>query len=355
MASSFGGKPGNSSGKGSVPPEELSAYERWVLPNMDVDHSRDEKAIASPVERKSLRATEILSTPPVEETVTPLTAEDVEAIRQAAYDAGHQEGKDTGYKEGHQQGLKQGYDEGYKSGHDDVRAISLRLSQICRTLIEPIPHQDDKLEAVLKQLVTNICTQVVRRELVIDSKGIAEVVKEALDCMQPGSKRIRIHLNPLDIDTIEKELRAQNQWENQWRLLAHKTITPGGCIIDTDDSIVDARAEKRLNALLQQIYSRDAQALQQEAVPKDSLAQVLSEIPAFVDAGTDITSPAADDNNNEESRADSRQALKAESSETTRQTDRKTANQDRTDAGKSDAGKSAAESAGDSAAEPGGN
>lgn len=278
MASTMGGKPGNDAGKGEIPPEKMSAYERWVLPNMDVKSDREEFAIGAPTRRK-----EDAPAPAVEETVAPLTAEDVEAIRQAAFEEGYQEGKERGYKEGKDQGLKQGHEEGYKSGQDEVRSISLRLSQICRTLLEPIPANDDKLEEAIKQLVTTLCTQVVRRELMLDSSGVAAVVKEALECMQPGTKRIRIHLNPTDIEVVERELRDLNQWENQWRLLAHRTITPGGCIIDTDDSIVDARAEKRLAALLQQVYAKDASALAQESAPRDSLSQVFNEVPAFAE------------------------------------------------------------------------
>lgn len=289
MASTFGGKPGSSEGKGNVPPEKMSAYERWVLPNMETPQEREEFAIGAQFRHKD---SQVLAVPAVEETVAPLTAEDVEAIRQAAFEEGYAEGKERGYNEGKEQGLQQGHDEGYKSGQDEVRSISLRLSQICRTLLEPIPANDEKLEDALKHLVTTICTHVVRRELMLDSSGIGIVVKEALDCMQPGAKRIRVHLNPADIDVVERELRELNQWESQWRLLAHRTITPGGCIIDSDDSIVDVRAEKRLAALLQQVYAKDATALEHEAAPRDSLAQVFSEVPAF--AGDD-TEASADD------------------------------------------------------------
>lgn len=297
MAPPIGGKSGGTSGKGSVPPEKMSAYERWVLPNMDAPQEREEIAIASVLKRKGDAASaSTQQEASTHEDVAPLTAEDVEAIRQAAYEEGYQEGKDAGYKEGKEQGHKLGYDEGYKSGQDDVRSISLRLGQICRALLDPIPANDDQLEEALKSLVTSICTQVVQRELTLDSSGVMAVVKEALECLQPGNKRIRIHLNPDDIDIVERELRNLNQWENQWRLLAHRTITRGGCIIDTDDSIVDARAEKRLGALLHQIYSKDAAALNQESTPRDSLAQVFGEIATFApseEAETPPSSPTA--------------------------------------------------------------
>lgn len=294
MAPPIGGKSGGTSGKGSVPPEKMSAYERWVLPNMETPQEREEIAIASVLKRKGEAASALpQQEPSTSQDVTPLTAEDVEAIRQAAYEEGYQEGKDNGYKEGKEQGHKLGYDEGYKSGQDDVRSISLRLAQICRALLDPIPANDDKLEEALKSLVTSICTQVVQRELTLDSSGVMAVVKEALECMQPGNKRIRIHLNPDDIDIVERELRNLNQWENQWRLLAHRTITRGGCIIDTDDSIVDARAEKRLGALLHQIYSKDAAALNQESTPRDSLAQVFGEIATFAPNEDDEITPTA--------------------------------------------------------------
>ncbi|CBL46752.1 Flagellar assembly protein [gamma proteobacterium HdN1] len=292
----------------SVPPERLTAYERWVLPNMeDDDGVQEEFAIATAIQRKaklqpppqhSSHEEDTNDADPVapEETITPLTAEDVEAIRQAAYEEGyqqgHQQGLERGIEEGTAAGYQQGHQQGYASGEDEVRSSALRLSQICRTLLEPIPANDQALEEVLKQLVSQICTQVVHRELLLDSNGISAVVKEALDCLNPGNKRIRIHLNPQDIEVIERELRTLNQWEGQWRLLAHNTITPGGCIIDTDDSIIDARAEKRLSALLQQVYSKDPSALDEDAGVRDSLAQMFDEVPAFRAPDTPEPAPA---------------------------------------------------------------
>jgi len=284
----------------STPLDEMSAFERWILPDME-DYSNEQQfAIASPDNPRPAQWPDAEEeAPPEEETVAPLTAEEVEAIRQAAHDDGYAEGKAAGYTEG----KSQGYREGYASGEADVRAAVIRLSQVCRTLMDAVTPQDEALEKVLCQLVTQMTTEVVRRELRLDSSGMLSVVREAIRCIPPGSERIRVHLNPDDIALVEGMLEDAIPWDAQWRLLPHKGVTPGGCIIDTDEAVVDARAEKRLSTVLAQTYARQTRSLTQEPVAADNVMQLMDEVPAFAESLTSeepaestapVASPAAE-------------------------------------------------------------
>lgn len=264
----------------STPLEQLSAYERWILPDMEDRRNEQEFAIASPDTPRPFHASAIEDeAAQEEETVAPLTAEEVEAIRQAAHEEGYAEGKTAGYSDGKQQG----YREGYASGEADVRSAVIRLSQVCRTLMDAVTPQDDALEKVLCQLVTHLATEVVRRELRLDSSGMLSVVREAIRCIPPGSQRIRLHLNPDDITLVQEMLDDSVPWDAQWRLLPHRSVTRGGCIIDTDEAVVDARAEKRLATVLAQTYARQTRSLQQESVAADNVTQLMDEVPAFAE------------------------------------------------------------------------
>lgn len=264
-----------------TPPEEMTAYERWILPDMEDRSNEQQFAIASPDNPRPMHWDEAEEDAvPEEETVAPLTAEEVEAIRQAAHDEGYAEGKAAGYSDG----KTQGYREGYASGEAEVRAAVIRLSQVCRTLMDAVTPQDDALEKVLCQLVTQMATEVVRRELKLDSTGMLTVVREAIRCIPPGSERIRVHLNPDDIALVEGMLDDAIPWDAQWRLLPHRSVTRGGCIIDTDEAVVDARAEKRLATVLAQTYARQTRSLSQDPIAADSVTQLMDEVPAFAEA-----------------------------------------------------------------------
>ena len=250
----------------------LSAYERWELPSMEVE---DENA-------NNVFITTRSKLPPVaiedEEEVVPLTADDVEAIRQAAYDEGYSQGNSTG----HAEGLKKGYDEGYQSGSSDIRAMLTRLSQICRVLLDTVPSQDDEIETALMELVKSICGRVVQRELQLDSTSLRLIINEALDCLQSGAHRLRIHLNPEDTEFIRKTLEDMEGHEFTWQLLPHATISPGGCIVETDKSMIDARSEKRLADIIEQVYSKEKEALMEGDRSKSGgLGQLMAEVETF--------------------------------------------------------------------------
>lgn len=260
--------------------EELSAFERWELPAMDDGLSED--ATSNPFSTVATRPTSPGSQAatskepdPEEEVITPLTAEDLEAIRQAAYE----EGKDQGQQEGY----KAGYDQGFKSGESDVKASVTKLAQISRALLEPIPQQDDELENALLELVENICQRVVQRELKLDSDSVLHIIKEALGCLNTGAKRVRIHLNPDDAEFVKNALEDSGDLDETWRILPHPTISPGGCIVDTDNTVIDMRAEKRLATVIKQVYDQDQSVLEQEQQKQGGLDQLMGEVDAFVE------------------------------------------------------------------------
>lgn len=266
-------------------PEELSAFERWELPAMDdgLVTSDSDNAFTSTPSRQQPKATSPNASPSELESdeghIEPLTAEDLETIRQAAYEEGKEQGQQDGYKAG--------YDQGYKSGESDVKASVTKLAQISRALLEPIPQQDDELETALLELVENICTRVVHRELKADSESVLVVIKEALSCLNAGAKRVRIHLNPEDAEFVKNALDEAGELDETWRFLPHQTITPGGCIVDTDTTVIDMRAEKRLATVIKQVYEQDQKVLEQEPQQEGGIDQLMGEVDTFVEDESD--------------------------------------------------------------------
>ena len=74
----------------NTPPEQLSAWERWQLPNMEAGQARRENALNYPDRRPPPDATAQAAPEP---ELRPLTADDLEAIRQAAYAEGLEQGR----------------------------------------------------------------------------------------------------------------------------------------------------------------------------------------------------------------------------------------------------------------------
>ncbi|MFW5825731.1 MAG: flagellar assembly protein FliH, partial [Marinobacter sp.] len=128
-----------------IPPEELSAWERWELPLLDKQGNE--------VPREE------------EIEVKPLTAADIEAIRQSAWEEGRDEGLKSGYEEGLKKGAEEGRVQGHREGREtgeregreqaetDTRAAIdeklSRLEEIMAELVAPIERHRDELESAL--------------------------------------------------------------------------------------------------------------------------------------------------------------------------------------------------------------
>ena len=261
--------------------ESLSAWERWQLPNMDADIPTTFNAYNMPSKKKA--KPNPAAEAEQEDDIKPLTADDLEAIRQAAYEEGLEQGKEAGRQEGFQEGLQ--------NGEAEIKASITKLGQICRTLLEPIPQQDEDLEKALLVLVEQICRRVVHREMLLDSGGVEAIVREAIDCLNPGSDRLRIHLNKSDCEFVLEKLKEVGEWDESWRISAHPTITPGGCIIETDSSMVDARAERRLSMVVQQVYEQQAKALEERSQQNAHVDQLMGEVSSFEEDDSDGLEP----------------------------------------------------------------
>ena len=86
---------------GRIPAGELTAYERWELPNLQGNQSAFSRSASAPASSRSVK---------------PLTAADIEEIRKQAYQAGFDEGKLAGHEAGRQDGLVTGQQEGLAEG-----------------------------------------------------------------------------------------------------------------------------------------------------------------------------------------------------------------------------------------------
>lgn len=232
-----------------VPPEELSAWERWELPLLDEQGNE--------VEREE------------EVEVRPLTAADIEAIRQSAWEEGRDEGRAKGYEEGFQQGMdagrEQGYQDGRTSGEQEGRAQAeqdtrstideklARLEALMAELLVPIEQHQDELESALVNLATVLARAVIHRELILDSSQIRQIVITAVDSLPSTREDVRIRVNPADRDWVTE---VAMRLEAETSVIADETIMAGGCKVETRHSLVDYTVEKRFQKAVQAMLEK---------------------------------------------------------------------------------------------------
>ncbi|RBW50049.1 flagellar assembly protein FliH [Marinobacter sp. F3R11] len=237
-----------------LPKEQLTAYERWELPLLD--------ASGNEVAREE------------ERDVKPLTAGDLADIRQAAredglnegreqglqegraegYELGHKEGLETGLAEGREQGRSEGYDE----TRAEVTANLDRLELLLKELLLPIRQHQDELETSLLNLTMVLARAVVYRELSIDSSQIRQVVRRAVEALPSTTENVRIHVHPDDYSSVHE---VAERFEAAASVVEDDSILPGGCRVETRNSLVDFTVEKRFQRAVQSMLEQQTDEL----------------------------------------------------------------------------------------------
>lgn len=173
-----------------------------------------------------------------------LSAEQIERIQSQAY------------KEAYDAGFSQGRKEGMASGEAEVNRNLHLLNDLLESLAQPFKQLDDDVEQELIGLSLAVARQLVRRELKTDPAQVVGVVHEALAVLPIGSRDVRVCLHPEDVKLMRDSF-SQLEPEHNWSLVDDPSLTRGDCRIITETSQVEATLERRLAAVVSQLFGGD--------------------------------------------------------------------------------------------------
>ncbi len=165
------------------------------------------------------------------EAVRPQTVEEIERLQKQAYD--------EAAKKGHADGFKQGLKETEK------------LKTIFNFLQQPLNDLDKQVEQQLTELALLIAKMLLQKESALDVQHIQNLVHESLEYLPVKSRDIQVRLNASDITLFEQADINLN--EQTWQCVADNSVTPGGCIIESSTSHIDASVETRVQQLVDQL------------------------------------------------------------------------------------------------------
>ncbi len=182
-----------------------------------------------------------------------VSVSDVNAPNQALMTV---EGIEKLQKEAQQEGYKVGFEQGKKAGQaagqqNIIQQITY-LKQIMTTLNSPLSELDQQIEHDLITLVTTMTRQLVRRELKTDPEHVIGAVRAAMAVLPINDRKLKIHLNPQDIELVKKGLSVDDNSVN-WSWIDDPTLSRGGCRLETADTMIDASVEARLESVINKL------------------------------------------------------------------------------------------------------
>ncbi len=210
-----------------------SKVEKWVPPSMGSGNSRVFRTEKSKAQQANQSA------PETDQNAAPIpTAKDIESWHKEAHE------------EGYQQGIKQ--------AQKEIAEQKKQLLDIIHFFEQPLQYLNEEVEQQLNLLAVTLAQQLVRREIRSEPGEIVAVIREAVKMLPISTRKIKIFLHPEDAEIVKKALQLDELDDEQsWKLKEDPMITRGGCEIKSDQSVINATLENRLQALAASILGGD--------------------------------------------------------------------------------------------------
>ncbi|MBK1716703.1 hypothetical protein CKO27_03390 [Thiocystis violacea] len=239
-----------------------SEIQRWMPPDVALDSA----------------------TPPQPEGGT-LSPEELAAITETARQTGAEAGFRAGYQTGYQEGLELAAREAAAErqererreqewrAHEEstLRATVGSLVGIAREFADPLANSADALEPELLALVSALARRVVLAELATRPELIEQVLQSALGQLPSRNHGVRVEVHPDDQRILEIYASAHGETVT-W--IANPDLEPGGCILVSGPSRIDASLEVRLRQGIEAIWG---ELTRPEPEPEPELSPVLVE------------------------------------------------------------------------------
>jgi flagellar assembly protein FliH len=254
-----------------VPLGELSAYERWELPNIG-----DPAQVA--------RQSEVSR----QEKIKPPTAEQIESITKQAYESGFEEGhrdgfdkgSESGHAEGYAEGLKAGQAEGYQQGlaqaESEINQQKALLQSLMAELVNPIELQRQVIEEAMLNVSVALSRAVIHRELSLDSSSLSTALSQIVEELPASDSGSVARVNPSDLDLVKSTLDNLGATID---VIVDPNVQAGGFTLKTSTQLIDFTVEKR--------FQKAVQGMLDSAVNKRSTN--MQEVPSTIDALSDYS------------------------------------------------------------------
>ncbi len=151
------------------------------------------------------------------------------------------------------EGFKEGREEGHKEGLEQAKPVIESFKSLTEELSQVRSEYYTQAEKEMIDLVINIAHVVIGLEVDRDPSLVQNVVLKAVEQLRAREK-MTVRINPEDAAEAEKVVPALIEMVGDLEKVSFKSdpsITRGGCLIETNIGMIDARLENQLESLRQ--------------------------------------------------------------------------------------------------------
>ncbi len=161
--------------------------------------------------------------------------------------------RQAGFADGFSQGHAQAVLETQKQIADYIdnegRAQAASFAQLMASVQEQLANADQVLANGVLTLACEIARQILHHEISVNVEAVKPVIAQGLTLLTGDGKKAKIRLNPFDYDELKDRLAIEFE-PLILQLVSDSSVSCGGCLIESSDTIIDATIEKRWSRTL---------------------------------------------------------------------------------------------------------
>jgi len=199
----------------AIPKEQLTAYQRWELPNFG---TAGQEVGASPVRQKNTARGIVLP-----------TAVELEEIQRQAHDEGYQAGNEAGYQAGFQAGNEEG---------------TQRIAALLTAMEQALQQADQDIAQDLLNLSLEVARQMVQQALKTNPEILLNTIRAAISSLPHLNHGAHLVVHPDDATMLRASM-GEKLDHTGWKIFEDALIARGGVRVETAHSQIDATLENR--------------------------------------------------------------------------------------------------------------
>ncbi len=194
----------------AIPKEQMTAYERWELPNFGSDNTGGSAHFAAS-HPHGARGTAAVVLP---------TAAQIENIQQQAYD------------------------EGYAAGAQMAAQEAQRMAALANSMEQAIHQMDQQVAHDLLTLAMEVARQMVQQALKVNPEILLSVINAAIGSLPHFNQGAHLVMHPDDATLVRAKMGEQLT-HSGWKIFEDALIERGGVRVATAHSQIDATLATR--------------------------------------------------------------------------------------------------------------
>lgn len=159
--------------------------------------------------------------------------------------------QEEAYEKAYQLGLEEGLSKAFNDKASDIDYNLAELEKLMMQLTTLKEEMAKQNESHLIQLVYRIASRLAFDHIEEKPEIVMSVIKDAIE-MSQSEEEVNVMVSEAQVDFLEKmkqQTGRQYEFLKKVKLQTSDQVTSGGCIIETNYGVVDARIEERVNKL----------------------------------------------------------------------------------------------------------